>query len=145
MSNLLDFRFPVTNYFHVEFVVDITAAEGLQTRGFSPVKRAYYPNEYRNDPTYTIVRMKDFPASAALGLRRFATDNYPRTGFCGDYVAWCFDDRIYSWWNRASCVQRFFVEYWPGGHPYRRPHRVESGYRGRLPRGAQPDDLAGTH
>lgn len=112
LPNLLDFRAPVTNYFHVEIVHRITDADGLLTNGYSPIRRRYYPNEYRNDPTYTIVRIKDFPALAALALRRHAEDDYPKTGFCGDYVAWCFDDRIYSWWNRIPYVQRFFVEYW---------------------------------
>lgn len=112
IPSLLDFRAPVTNYFHVEFAYDVTDADGLLTSGYSPVSHAYFPNDYRNDPTYTIVRIRDFPALASLALRRFREDNYPRTGFCGDYVAWCFDDRIYSWWNRIPYVQRFLVEYW---------------------------------
>ena len=112
LPSLLDFRAPVTNYFHVEFAYDVTDADGLLTSGYSPVSHAYFPNDYRNDPTYTVVRIRDFPALASLALRRFREDDYPRTGFCGDYVAWCFDDRIYSWWNRIPYVQRFLVEYW---------------------------------
>ncbi len=113
LLNLLDFRAPPTNYFHVEFVRDITPEQGLRTWGFSPILRSYHPDEYRNAGTYQIMRMKDFPAASAAALRRDASAEYPRTGFCGDYVAWCFEDRIYSWWNRAPGLQRVLVNYWP--------------------------------
>jgi hypothetical protein len=113
LPSVLDLRWPVTNYFHVEFVHDVTDRHGLRTRGYSPLPPSYYLDDYRLDPTYTLVRVRDFPAAAALALRRYAQDDYPRTGFCGDYAAWCYDDRIYSWWNRVPRVQRFFVKYWP--------------------------------
>ena len=111
LMDLLSLHDPLTTYLHAEFVVDVKNAERLKTRGFYPFLKRIVPEMFAGD--YAVYRVAGFPAPQGRALRKYAEKRYPKTGYCGDYVAWGFDDAIYSWWNQIPGLQRFFVNWYP--------------------------------
>lgn len=111
LMDLLSLHDPLTTYLHAEFVVDVKNSGKLKTRGFYPFLKRIVPEMFAGD--YAVYRVAGFPGPQARALRKFAEKRYPKTGYCGDYVAWGFDDAIYSWWNQVPGLQRFFVNWYP--------------------------------
>jgi hypothetical protein len=111
LMDLLSLHDPLTTYLHAEFVVDIPDAGKLKTRGFYPFLKQFMSEMYDED--YALYRVTGFPDPQCRALRKFAAKRYLKIGYCGDYVAWCFDDAIYSWWNQIPGLQRFFVNWYP--------------------------------
>jgi hypothetical protein len=111
LMDLLSLHDPLTTYLHAEFVVDVKNAERLKTRGFYPFLKQFMSEMFDED--YALYRVVGFPDPQCRALRKIAERRYLKIGYCGDYVAWGFDDAIYSWWNQVPGLQRFFVNWYP--------------------------------
>lgn len=129
LMDLLSLHDPLTTYLHAEFVADATDAGELKTRGFYPFLKHIAPEMFTDH--YAVYRVEGFPKPQERALRKYAERRYPMTGYCGDYVAWGFDDAIYSWWNQVPGLQRVFVNWYPP-EAIQTPDRLASSPQTRL-------------
>ena len=111
LVDILDFNDPITKYLHAEIICEIDSKEGIKTEGFYPLAKKYTGNQFRNN--YTIYHVKGPVSKQERALDKISNEKYPQTGFCGDYVAWAYDNGIYSWWNRAPYLQNILVTVYP--------------------------------
>jgi hypothetical protein len=111
LVDILDFNDPITKYLHTEIIHEIDSKEGIKTKGFYPLAKKYTGNQFRNN--YTIYRVKGPVSKQERALEKISNQKYPQLGFCGDYVAWAYDNGIYSWWNRVPYLQNLLVSVYP--------------------------------
>ncbi len=111
LVDILDFNDPITKYLHTEVISEIDSRKGIKTKGFYPLAKKYARNQFRKN--YTIYRVKGSVSKQERALDKISNQEYPQTGFCGDYVAWAFDNKIYSWWNRIPYLQYILVSLYP--------------------------------
>ena len=111
LVDILDFNDPITKYLHSEIICEIDIEEGISTEGFYPLAKKYAGNQFRNN--YTIYRVRGPVSKQERALDKIGKEKYPQTGFCGDYVAWAYDNAIYSWWNRVPYLQNLLVSVYP--------------------------------
>ena len=109
VTDLLDLQDPFTKYLHAEIVVETHGARALRSKGFYPLIKEYHGNQFgRSFAIYTVT-----DGDRAQALRRAADEGYAKTGYCGDFVSWCHEDRIYSWWNRLPGLRRVVTFVYP--------------------------------
>lgn len=110
LMDLLALQDPHVKYLHSELVMDVRHGR-VSTKGFFPFEKRYAPNAYAN--SYAFFGLTDFPDNAPNALALAETDRWGKTGYCGDWVAWCYQDKIYSWWNRVKGVRDIFGTFYP--------------------------------
>jgi hypothetical protein len=111
LVDILDFNDPITKYLHTEIICEIDSKQGIKTKGFYPLAKKYTGNQFRNN--YTIYHVKGPVSKQERALDKISNEKYPQLGFCGDYVAWAYDNGIYSWWNRIPYLQNILVSVYP--------------------------------
>jgi hypothetical protein len=111
LLDVLDLYGPVTKYLHSEIIYEIEPGGEIKTRGFYPLVKRYTDNQFLN--SYTIYRINGRISKQEKALDKITYQKYPQTGFCADYVAWAYDNKIYSWWNRIPYLQNILVHIYP--------------------------------
>jgi hypothetical protein len=111
LVDILDFNDPITKYLHTEIIYKIDTREGIKTKGFYPLVKKYTGNQFRNN--YTIYQVRGPVSKQERALDKMSNQEYPQLGFCGDYVAWAYDNGIYSWWNRVPYLRDILVFVYP--------------------------------
>ena len=109
--DLLALNDPVTKFFHAEIIREIDGEGRMSTVGFYPLEKKYRTDQYLSSAA--VYRVKG-PVSVQEGaLRKVSGEEYGQTGFCGDYVAWAYEDGIYSWWNVVPGLRDVFLLLYP--------------------------------
>lgn len=109
LVDLLDLQDPFVKYLHAEVIEDIPDGNRLKTYGFYPLIKEYHRNQFGR--SFSVFSVPE--ADRARVLKRAASEGYGNTGYCGDFVSWCFDNRIYSWWNQIPGLQRAIAFIYP--------------------------------
>jgi hypothetical protein len=111
LADLLALNDPITKYGHAEVITGIEDASRLRTSGFYPFEKTYRQNQF--DDCFAIYRVKGPITVQENALEKVCNRKYGGWGFCSDFVAWAFDDRIYSWWNVVPWLRDVIVLLYP--------------------------------
>ena len=112
LVDVLSLNDPFTTYLHSEIIDGIEPGRRVSTEGFYPIVKQFHGNQYNT--SYSIFAVGGQLDNNRLALKKMAEKSYAKTGYCGDFVAWAYDDRIYSWWNQVSGVQDVIMLLYPG-------------------------------
>lgn len=110
LVDVLDLQDPGVKYLHAEIVTDVPGGNWVKTKGFYPIMKTYANNQFSK--SWSVLAVKQSPVEIGEALARANSGGYGKTGYCGDFVSWCFGNRIYSWWNRTPGLQRFIKFLW---------------------------------
>ena len=103
IADIADLQDPFTTYLHAEYVTGITPSGRLKARGYYPIVKRYKGEQHRN--YFSIYRIAK-PELQTRPLEKEKTQSYLQIGYCGDYIAWAYDNQIYAWWNRIPVLQQ---------------------------------------
>jgi len=110
LMDLLALQDPLVKYLHSEIVTD-TSTTKLQTLGFYPLEKNWHRNQFIK--SFSMYTLSDFPERAPRALEKAASGKWMQTGYCGDFVAWNYDNDIYSWWNQAPGLRHVIGHLYP--------------------------------
>jgi hypothetical protein len=110
LTDVPDFQDPITSYLHSEVVTNITAKGTLKTNGYYPLVKQYTGQQFGGHYAVCRLRNSDLQARAP---DKVAHEHDLPLGYCGDYMAWAYDKRIYSGWNRIPLLQPIMGALYP--------------------------------
>jgi len=110
LMDLLALQDPMVKYLHSEIVTDATTTT-LRTLGFYPLEKDWHRNQFIK--SFSVYTLTDFPERVPRALEKAASGKWMQTGYCGDFVAWNYDNDIYSWWNQAPGLRHVIGHLYP--------------------------------
>jgi len=112
LMDLLALQDPFASFLHTEFIENIEKGRQLRTTGFYPIMKQYHPNQFGWN--FAVYKMVGPLTQNQQALDKYESQaRYWATGYCGDYIAWLYNEAIYSWWNRTPGLQRVFIRLYP--------------------------------
>jgi len=110
LMDLLSLQDPHVKYLHSEIITDATPTK-LRTLGFYPIEKEWHRNQFIK--SFSVYTLSDFPERAPRALEKATSGKWMQTGYCGDFVAWTYDNDIYSWWNQAPVARHVIGHLYP--------------------------------